>query len=106
MNPFPREPAARKAAHEAMKSAAPELMDDIAALRGLFPGAKLTHFQAPGVEYGTPPRTDGWVVDQALVDRVQIKIDRVANAALKAEAARLEKKGRDAQKRKKKAAGL
>lgn len=79
MTPFPRDPADRKAAHEAMKAAAPELMSDIAALRGLFPGARLTHFSAGPVEYGAAPRTDGVPVTDEMLERVLVAQQRAAN---------------------------
>ena len=41
---------------------APALMDDAAAIRAMFPGARMTYFSAGPLELGVAPK-DGWVVD-------------------------------------------
>lgn len=66
---FPTTREGKLVAFERMKSAAPELMDDIAKLRAQF-GGTLTHFKAGAVEYGTAS-PEGWQIDQALIDRTR-----------------------------------
>ena len=51
---FPTDQAGRKSAHEAMRAVAPGLLDEIAEIRKQFPKARLTHFKAGDLEYGTP----------------------------------------------------
>lgn len=55
---FPTDPAAKRVAHERMKSAAPELMAEITALIKDIPGSRLLYFKAPGVQYGQRPREE------------------------------------------------
>ena len=65
MHPFPTSPDKRREAAAAMKAAAPDLMDEIAALRAQFAGARMTYFKADGLEFGRTPMA-GWVVDVPL----------------------------------------
>lgn len=94
---FPTTKEGKLFAMQRMQAAAPELMADVAKLREQF-GGRLTHFKAPGVEYGEAS-PEGWQVDQALVDRVtpkqltaeqleRIRKDKLAGARVKAKRSR------------------
>lgn len=48
---------------------APELMEELSALRAQFPGSKITHFKAGNLELGESPR-EGWTVDEQVRLRV------------------------------------
>lgn len=81
--PFPTDKAGRAAVFQAMQAAAPELMQDIAALRAQFPDSKLTHFKADGIEYGEGNK-DGWVVDENAVRLARWRRAKAKAAADKA----------------------
>jgi hypothetical protein len=66
---FPTSPEGKKALHTRMVAVAPDLMDDIAEIRKGFPSAKMTVFLVGDVGYGK--LADGWLVDDALVARVE-----------------------------------
>ncbi len=99
ITPFPKDPAGRKALGAQMTAASPALMADVAEWRQLFPGARLTHFKAPGIEVGTTPKPTGWLVDEDLSIRVasQHRKDNPEPEAV--EAKRVAKKTSSARKR-------